>query len=169
MNIADRIALMRKGRILQIATPMQLYYAPNSIFTCNFLSNSNFLEGIVEKKEEKRSTVRLRGFGPKIVIPTDKWERRKRLVLTIRRNEISFSYAKSSEINILNAEIIDEHFLGARTIFQLRLENGDRMEAEILTKDIPMHLGHVITISFNIKDIMSFEYPEDLDYELALE
>lgn len=52
MNISDRIAIMRKGRILQVDTPMQLYYSPNSIFTCNFLSNSNFLEGIVEKRRK---------------------------------------------------------------------------------------------------------------------
>lgn len=111
----------------------------------------------------------MRGFGPKIVIPTDRWERRKRLVIAIRRNEISFSYAKTSEINILNAAIIDEHFLGSRTIFQLRLENGDLIEAEIFTKDIPMNLSREITLSFKIADVMSFEYPEDLDYELALE
>jgi len=169
MNISDRIAIMRKGRILQVDTPMQLYYAPNSIFTCNFLSNSNFLEGIVEQKEEGRSVVRLRGFGPKIVIPTDRWERRQRLILALRRNEISFSYAKTSEVNILNASIIDEHFLGSRTIFSLRLENGDLIEAESFTKDIPRDLGREITISFRIADVMSFEYPEDLDYELALE
>jgi len=169
MNIADRIAIMRKGRILQVATPMDLYYQPNSIFVCNFLSNSNFIEGFVEKQEEKQSVVRLRGFGPKIAIPTDKWERRKRLVLAIRRNEISFGYEVSSKTNILNGKIVNELFLGDKTIFHLRLENEDIVEAEVLTKDIPMSMGHEVTLTFNIEDVMTFEYPDNLEDELALE
>jgi putrescine transport system ATP-binding protein len=169
MNIADRIAIMRKGRILQVATPMDLYYQPNSIFVCNFLSNSNFIEGFVEKQEEKQSVVRLRGFGPKIAIPTDKWERRKRLVLAIRRNEISFGYEASSKTNILNGKIVNELFLGDKTIFHLRLENEDIIEAEVLTKDIPMSMGHEVTLTFNIEDVMTFEYPDNLEDELALE
>jgi len=169
MNIADRIAIMRKGRILQVATPMDLYYQPNSIFVCNFLSNSNFVEGFVEKQEEKQSVVRLRGFGPKIAIPTDKWERRKRLVLAIRRNEISFGYEASSKTNILNGKIVNELFLGDKTIFHLRLENEDIIEAEVLTKDIPMSMGREVTLTFNIEDVMTFEYPDNLEDELALE
>ena len=169
MNIADRIAIMRKGRILQVETPMKLYYAPNSIFVCNFLSNSNFLEGFVEKQEENQSVVRLRGFGPEITISTDKWERRKRLVLAIRRNEISLGYETSSQRNVLNARIINELFLGAKTIFQVRLENEDIIEAEILTKDIPRSIGRELTLTFHMEDVMTFEYPEDLEYELALE
>ncbi|MFX1294250.1 MAG: ABC transporter ATP-binding protein [Promethearchaeota archaeon] len=169
MNISDRIAIMRKGHIYQVDTPMNLYYSPNSIFVCNFLSNSNFLEAFVEYREKGRATARLRGFGPKISIPTDKWDRMRRIVLAIRKNEITFGYDQSPDKNNLNAIIIKRHFLGSRTIFQLRLENNDLIETEILTKEIPKDLNTQVTISFDINHVMSFVYPKDLDYELALE
>ncbi|MHA1651464.1 MAG: ABC transporter ATP-binding protein [Candidatus Helarchaeota archaeon] len=169
MNISDRIAIMRKGRIYQVDTPMNLYYKPNSIFVCNFLSNSNFLEGFVEQVQESRSIVRLRGFGPKIIIPTTQWPVRKRLVLAIRKNEVAFEFEPSFEKNLVNATIIKRHFMGSRTIFQLRLENNDLFEAEILTREIPKDLNSQVTLSFDINHVMSFEYPEKLDYELALE
>jgi ABC-type Fe3+/spermidine/putrescine transport system ATPase subunit len=169
MNISDRIAIMRKGHIHQVDSPMDLYYKPKSIFVCNFLSNSNFLEGYVEKVNETQSIVRLRGFGPKLKIPTAQWKKRKRLALAIRKNEIFFDYNRTPDKNLLNATIVKKHFMGSRTVFQLRLENEDLIDAEVLTKQIPEDLDRHAVISFNIQDVMSFEYPRDLEYELALE
>ncbi|NVM52113.1 MAG: ABC transporter ATP-binding protein [Candidatus Helarchaeota archaeon] len=172
MNISDRIAIMRKGHIHQVDTPMNLYYKPNSIFVCNFLSNSNFLECFVDHRETGSSTLRLRGFGPKVKVLIDKWDRMRRLVLAIRKNEISIASELSPDINTLNATIIKRHFLGSKTIFQLRLENNDRIEAEVLTREITKDikgLNEQIIISFDESDAMCFEYPKDLDYELALE
>ncbi len=169
MNISDRIAIMRQGHVYQVDTPLNLYYKPTSIFVCNFLSNSNFLEGTVEEVRTSSSIVRLRGFGPKITIPTTQWKRRKRVVLAIRKNELSFSYERTPDRNLLNVVIINRLFLGARTLFQLRLENNDIFEADVLTKEIPKDLNDQFQISFDINDVMSFAYPEDLDHELALE
>ncbi len=41
MYMADYIALMHNGSILQAGTPEQLYYQPKDIFTAQFLSNVN--------------------------------------------------------------------------------------------------------------------------------
>ncbi|NVM27738.1 MAG: ABC transporter ATP-binding protein [Candidatus Helarchaeota archaeon] len=169
MNISDRIAIMRKGHIYQVDTPMNLYYSPNSIFVCNFLSNSNFLGCSIDYQEKGRSIARLRGFGPKITIPTDKWKRRKRIVVAIRKNEMSINHEPTPGINTLNATILKRHFLGPRTIFQLRLENNDIIEADVLTREIPKTISTQVSVSFDVKDVMDFEYPKDLDYELALE
>ncbi len=169
MNISDRIAIMRKGHIFQVDSPMNLYYAPNSIFVCNFLSNSNFLEGFVIQKKEDKSVIRLRGFGPKITVSTSKWKLRKRLALAIRKNEISLGPVQTTDTNVLNAEIVERLFVGPRTILQLRLENNDIIEADILTKEIPKDLDTQVQIKFDMEHVMTFEYPEHLDYELALE
>ncbi len=169
MNISDRIAIMRKGHIHQVDTPMNLYYKPKSIFVCNFLSNSNFLEGFVEQIKQDVSVVRLRGYGPKIKIPTTAWSHRERVVLAIRKNRISFGLIDSVDKNLLDATIINRLFMGPRTIFQLRLENDDIVEMRILTKNIPKNIGTEVSIHFDVNRTMSFEYPEDLDYETALE
>lgn len=169
MNISDRIAIMRKGHIMQVDTPKNLYFAPNSIFVCNFLSNANFLEAFVERVKKDNTIVRLRGFGPKMSIPTTKWDVRQRLALAIRKNKIALRYQKPDNMNILNAAITKRLFMGAKTILELRLENEDLIEADILTKLVPKDLDTQIQVSFKIKDVISFEYPDNLDYELALE
>lgn len=45
MTIADRIALMRSGKIIQTGTPEQLYRRPNSLFVARYFCDLNELEG----------------------------------------------------------------------------------------------------------------------------
>ena len=49
MAIADKIIVMRAGKILQMGTPYDLYENPNSIFVANFLGETNFLQGFILK------------------------------------------------------------------------------------------------------------------------
>src|SRR5256714_9416797 len=47
MTMADRIAVMHKGRIEQLGTPNELYEKPQTAFVASFLGISNLLEGTV--------------------------------------------------------------------------------------------------------------------------
>lgn len=47
--MADRVAVIRDGRILQIDTPRKVFEWPVSPFVANFVGQSNFISGIVIK------------------------------------------------------------------------------------------------------------------------
>lgn len=47
MRMADRIVLMREGKILQIGTPFDVYHNPNSLFSAQFMGDPNIFEGRV--------------------------------------------------------------------------------------------------------------------------
>ncbi len=47
MFMADRIALMRAGKIIQLGRPVDLYCAPKDAFVASFFGNINRLEGVV--------------------------------------------------------------------------------------------------------------------------
>jgi len=47
LAIADRIAVMQKGRILQIGTPTEVYRRPSSRAVATFIGETNLLEGRV--------------------------------------------------------------------------------------------------------------------------
>jgi len=48
MTMADRIAVIDEGRVLQIATPSELYDRPSGHFVAAFIGKMNFLAGTVE-------------------------------------------------------------------------------------------------------------------------
>lgn len=49
MQFADRIAIMNKGKIEQIATPTEVYNQPSSAFVASFFGQTNVLKGRVHK------------------------------------------------------------------------------------------------------------------------
>jgi iron(III) transport system ATP-binding protein len=45
LSMADRMAVMNKGRIIQSGTPRQLYDSPETMFVADFLGEANFIQG----------------------------------------------------------------------------------------------------------------------------
>ena len=45
MTVADRIAVMDHGQIVQVATPAEIYEQPNSRYVADFIGDINLLEG----------------------------------------------------------------------------------------------------------------------------
>jgi spermidine/putrescine transport system ATP-binding protein len=61
LTMSDRIAVMSKGKILQIGSPRDIYDRPSERFVANFIGETNFLEGTVESLHGKEAKVRLPG------------------------------------------------------------------------------------------------------------
>jgi ABC-type Fe3+/spermidine/putrescine transport system ATPase subunit len=51
LAVSDRIAVMRAGKIEQVATPRLIYEAPETPFVASFVGTTNLLEGIVRGRD----------------------------------------------------------------------------------------------------------------------
>ncbi len=47
MGMADRIAVINHGKIMQIGTPPEVYFSPANAFVANFVGRSNTIAGVV--------------------------------------------------------------------------------------------------------------------------
>ena len=54
MTMADRIAIMDKGKVVQVATPPEVYEAPASRFIADFVGTVNMFEGKVTGARRRR-------------------------------------------------------------------------------------------------------------------
>ncbi|MGC4396894.1 ABC transporter ATP-binding protein [Hydrogenophaga sp. T2] len=54
MTVANRIAIMSKGRVLQVGTPQQVYEYPTNRFVADFIGNVNLFEGKLSVDEADR-------------------------------------------------------------------------------------------------------------------
>lgn len=57
MTVANRIAIMSKGRVLQVGTPQQIYEYPSNRFVADFIGNVNLLEGQLSVDQPDRCAV----------------------------------------------------------------------------------------------------------------
>ncbi len=60
MSVADKIILMRKGEIVNVATPQEMYNTPKSLFEGYFIGQANFIEGYVQAQDDTSFTINLR-------------------------------------------------------------------------------------------------------------
>jgi len=64
LSMSDRIAVMSAGRVLQIATPVDIYERPNCVAVAKFIGDMNFLVAITERvKTAGQVLVNVEGFG----------------------------------------------------------------------------------------------------------
>lgn len=52
LTMSDRIGVMNRGVLLQVASPREIYEAPESRFVANFIGDSNYLRGTVAAVSE---------------------------------------------------------------------------------------------------------------------
>ncbi|MBD3894179.1 polyamine ABC transporter ATP-binding protein [Hydrogenophaga sp.] len=57
MTMANRIAVMSKGRVLQVGTPEEIYEYPANRFVADFIGNVNLLEGRLSVDEVDRCAI----------------------------------------------------------------------------------------------------------------
>lgn len=98
MGVSDRIAVLHKGHLEQIGSPMEIYEMPISHFVAHFIGDTNFLEGhVAEKVETEYSLLRLKDF-PDVLCFNDKQLSVNELVhLSVRPEKIQISKQKPSE------------------------------------------------------------------------
>ncbi|MBA3238600.1 MAG: ABC transporter ATP-binding protein [Parachlamydiaceae bacterium] len=103
MSVSDRIAVLHKGHLEQIGSPIQIYEAPESHFVADFIGDTNFFDGRVTQKIEKDySLLTLRDF-PDIYCFNDKQLSANEFVhLSVRPEKIHISRNRPEPIPFVN-------------------------------------------------------------------
>jgi len=159
MAISDRIAVMRKGRVLQVGTPQELYMNPQEIFVANFVGEANFLEGYVESTNEAGAVLELRGKLHVKVLDKNKGLGEK-VVLAIRPEALEVEKGRKKVENALLGRIERFRFEGTNIRYEVRLENEDLV---VVTRPTLagewLDVGEKVTVSFPTNKSFVFTYP----------
>jgi spermidine/putrescine transport system ATP-binding protein len=108
MTMADRIAVMKSGRIEQLGTPTELYETPATAYVASFLGVSNLITGTVSGSD----TVQLRK-GPEVRVPTGALNGRTgEVAVGIRPEKIELG---DSQANALEGTIVEQAYVGVAT------------------------------------------------------
>jgi putative spermidine/putrescine transport system ATP-binding protein len=59
LSLSDEVAILHRGRLMQVGTPTDLYERPQSRFVAGFLGRSNFWTGVVEEQDSTGFTYRI--------------------------------------------------------------------------------------------------------------
>jgi iron(III) transport system ATP-binding protein len=122
MVISDRIAVMQKGRLVQIGTAADLYERPRTRFVANFIGKTNVVEGLAEGPDQVvRGALRLRVTGAAL-------RPGSAVALSIRPHQIVLQppgAADGGSSNRLAGTIERTSYLGDGLDYQVRVEGSE--------------------------------------------
>ncbi len=170
MAISDRIAVMKKGRILQVGTPQELYTNPQHIFVANFIGENNFLEGHVMKTTDGRVQIELRGGLTASGSDTSVKEG-ERVVLAVRPETFTIEKGHKKKADSLLGVVERVRYEGTNIRYEVRLVNEDVvMVVRPSLMEKWFSAGDRVTVSFPSDKSYVFPYPSrGLREELAVE
>jgi iron(III) transport system ATP-binding protein len=111
LSIADRIAVMKDGRLAQVGTPADLYHRPRTSFVADFIGHTNLLPGTVLSRDGQ--TVRVdTPAGQLSATAVD--QAAGTVVISIRpeRLRVLRSTESGTGVNRLTAKPLESTFLG---------------------------------------------------------
>ncbi|RDJ25206.1 sn-glycerol-3-phosphate ABC transporter ATP-binding protein UgpC [Bosea caraganae] len=129
MSLADRIVVMRDGRILQVGAPMELYNRPADIFTARFIGSPemNMVDATVRggALDFGANAAALRSFGPVWPEGLSGAEDGRPVVVGLRPQELTLAGPDDERHALLiegTVRVAEPH--GSETFVLMDLQNG---------------------------------------------
>jgi putrescine transport system ATP-binding protein len=123
MTMADRIAVMDKGKVMQVATPAEVYEAPNSRFVADFIGNVSMFDGTVSKFGSGVLEIETKdGFVAKTE-SAESFAVGSSIAYAIRPEKFKVTKSKpeNAGVNSVEGDIWDIAYLGDMTVFHVKL------------------------------------------------
>ncbi len=133
MTVADRIGVMNQGRLIQVATPPEIYEQPNSRWVADFIGDVNLIEGRVLERAGEGLSIASGGAGRLRAVPAGGGKPGDTLWLALRPEKVRISRERpdAAQENCVAGQVCSIGYLGDLSIYKVRLESGYVMKASL--------------------------------------
>jgi spermidine/putrescine transport system ATP-binding protein len=128
LTMSDRIAVMNKGKVLQIGTPVEIYERPNCRFVADFIGETNFLSGRVVSVNNGQALVFVDRLNQELVGTRQvELSHGQEVVVSIRPEKIRLADHAALQVNCVKAKIVTTAYIGSDTRVIVDLGDGLRI------------------------------------------
>jgi putrescine transport system ATP-binding protein len=127
MALATRIAVMDRGRVVQIGTPAEIYEFPRSRFVADFVGTTNLFEGTVSACEAGLITVQCAETGGELLVDdTGSFSVGQHVWVALRPEKVRLGKqpVNGARINQLRGTVWELGYLGNRSTYQIKTTSG---------------------------------------------
>ncbi|ALX11821.1 polyamine ABC transporter ATP-binding protein [Burkholderia seminalis] len=133
MTMANRLAVMSEGQIVQIGSPNEVYEYPNSRFSAEFIGSTNLFDGVtvedepdhvyIESPELPSRLYVSHGISGPLGMPVTVSVRPERIALTRKPPEGAFNWARGRISNVA--------YMGGYSLYHVKLDAGKTVIANV--------------------------------------
>jgi putrescine transport system ATP-binding protein len=132
MTVADRIGVMDRGRLIQVATPAEIYEQPNSRWVADFIGDVNLIEGRVVGAGVDGTTIASASAGQVHALQSSDAKHGDTVWLALRPEKVSITREPPTATeNCVVGEVASIGYLGDLSVYKVRLDDGFVMKAAV--------------------------------------
>ncbi|NLG34598.1 MAG: ABC transporter ATP-binding protein [Lentisphaerae bacterium] len=128
LSIADRLAVLDQGHLLQSGTPQDVYTRPASRFVAQFIGETTFIEGRVRGVSEGRADVETAAGIWSAAVP-EGFEAAGTVWLSVRPEAVQLHTDRNEGPNVFAARLHGTIYLGEVAQHQVELKGGISLKA----------------------------------------
>jgi putrescine transport system ATP-binding protein len=131
MTVAHRIAVMDRGRIVQVAPPAEIYEQPRSRWVAAFVGDVNLIDGVVVEAGAGAAVI-ADGAGRRYRVAGDVTAGTE-VVIAVRPEKVRMEagFLPGDAANAVRGCITDVGYLGGMSIYKVRLDDGAIVKAAV--------------------------------------
>jgi multiple sugar transport system ATP-binding protein len=168
MTLADRVILMRGGRIEQAGTPSELYHYPRTLFAAGFIGTPamNFLPGTIGRSSD---AVSVRVLDETWILSGSRFaalNAGQEVKLAIRPNYVRIAGGSGQADSLKMRGVVElVEILGADALVTVDC-SGERVTALVPSDSLPS-IGVRVTLEMNRRDLHVFDAQSEENLTLA--
>ncbi|MGL4610322.1 MAG: ABC transporter ATP-binding protein [Trueperaceae bacterium] len=153
MVMADKIAVMNKGEVLQVASPLEIYRRPATKFVAKFIGSPamNFLDA-QQGISSGADTIKIQGSD--VTIPKLHEGTPASLTLGVRPEDIEVS-----SNGLLRGEVFGVEYMGSRQLLTIDTSAG-RLKVKT-SNDVHATIGDNLGLNFRTENLIVFDNETD--------
>jgi iron(III) transport system ATP-binding protein len=125
MAISDRVAVMRRGALLQVGTPHELYYAPRSLFVAQFIGRANLVPAVIGTATAEG--VALTVLGEVCPVPAPEWPVAPGMRVRALVRPEAVGLARAGTRAGIPGKVMEALFLGEKSEYAVEVAGGERL------------------------------------------
>jgi iron(III) transport system ATP-binding protein len=174
LSMADRVAIVRNGRIAQVGSPRDVYRRPADRFVADFIGRTNFIRACVVSASPTQTHLHSPGVGKLVSLTVSGGDSAAPPLIigdtvecSVRPEAIRLLASGASattQDNIFPADLVETVYLGEMAQHMLRLADGSLLEACALHPQLVAATGQTIPVRCQIDPADVIVLPSDTSH-----
>ena len=161
MSVADRIAIIADGEMVEQGSPKEIYSNPKKKFTAEFIGEKNILNGVVVDFNKSRILVNIEKDEIEVANNNYTIAKNQEISLSIKSESIQISKVSSSKTqgakNSITGKVTEITFLGQFIRYLVLLSNNQEIQVRSNNEVEGVSLNDQINLTWSLDDFLIHE------------
>ena len=161
MSVADRIAIIADGEMIEQGTPKEIYSNPRKKFTAEFIGEKNIFNGKILEFTKKKIIVDIDGANIEVANNNYNISKTQNVSLSIKSESIQITKDKDTkpenQKNSIKGNVSEITFLGQFVRYLVLLNSGQEIQVRSYEEVNDINLNDVVKLSWKIEDFLLHE------------